>query len=274
MSEFFATEFVSPHVTRVLTPLGDCVYLVEGAERALLLDTGYGIGDLRGYVESLVAPGKPIDVVLSHGHVDHVGGASQWERVYMSHEDLPVEREHGTVACRWDFICQNPKGKDLGITEADLCQQFAGEFLPLGDGDEFDLGDVTVRMIGVPGHTLGMMVPVVLQDRVAVFGDATGEHTMLQFETSLPIASYVESLRRLKSMEHLWDHVVRNHGTHVSPKDLLDRNIWLCERILADEDDKVPAEFFGTECFIASANHEPGVHGNIVYKRSDPRGRA
>ena len=50
----------------------DCasIFLFVGTERALLLDTGIGIGDLKGLVEEITD--KPYDVVLTHGHRDHV----------------------------------------------------------------------------------------------------------------------------------------------------------------------------------------------------------
>ena len=46
----------------------DCasIFLFVGTERALLLDTGIGIGDLKGLVEGITD--KPYDVVLTHGH--------------------------------------------------------------------------------------------------------------------------------------------------------------------------------------------------------------
>ena len=71
---YFTSEKISDHVTRITNPSVVYSYLVEGDERAVLLDTGCGLGDLKAYVESLTD--KPYEVVLTHGHVDHAGGAS------------------------------------------------------------------------------------------------------------------------------------------------------------------------------------------------------
>ena len=46
-------------------------YLLIGEERALLIDCGLGIGDIKGAVEKITD--KPILVVATHGHVDHAG---------------------------------------------------------------------------------------------------------------------------------------------------------------------------------------------------------
>lgn len=58
------------------------MYLLEGRDRALLLDTGYGAGNLRSFVETLTS--KPIIVVNTHFHRDHAGGNGEFEEVLMS----------------------------------------------------------------------------------------------------------------------------------------------------------------------------------------------
>lgn len=56
-------------------------YLLIGEERALLIDCGLGIGDIKGAVEKITD--KPITVVATHGHVDHAGGDGQFEKIYV-----------------------------------------------------------------------------------------------------------------------------------------------------------------------------------------------
>ncbi|MCJ7550582.1 MAG: MBL fold metallo-hydrolase, partial [Anaerolineae bacterium] len=59
----------------------DCasVFLLIGQDKAMLIDTGMGIGDLRGAVRKITD--KPLVVVISHGHVDHTGNARQFEEI-------------------------------------------------------------------------------------------------------------------------------------------------------------------------------------------------
>ena len=64
-----------------------CIWLVEGREKALLVDTGLGVGDLRGEVEALTD--KPVIVANTHGHGDHSGGNYAFDRVYMHPAALP-----------------------------------------------------------------------------------------------------------------------------------------------------------------------------------------
>ena len=53
------------------------MYLLEGKEKALLLDTGYGAGNLRAFVEKLTD--KPVIVANSHYHPDHAAGNGEFE---------------------------------------------------------------------------------------------------------------------------------------------------------------------------------------------------
>ena len=63
MQNFFKLQSVTRHISRIILPCGVCVYLVQGTHEAVLLDTGFGIGDLRGFVEQNVT--TPYRVWLS-----------------------------------------------------------------------------------------------------------------------------------------------------------------------------------------------------------------
>ena len=68
-------------------------YLVLGSERALLFDTGNGIGDIRRVVDSLTD--LPVVVVNSHSHYDHVGGNHQFDDIRSVATALTRERSRG-----------------------------------------------------------------------------------------------------------------------------------------------------------------------------------
>jgi hypothetical protein len=62
----FKTEKVSERITRIYAFSSELMYLVEGDDRAALLDSGSGIGFVRPLVEQLTQ--KPVIVLLTHGH--------------------------------------------------------------------------------------------------------------------------------------------------------------------------------------------------------------
>ena len=58
------------------------MFLIVGEEKAMLIDTGYGEGNLREIVEGITD--KPVMVVDTHGHFDHTGGNAWWTDVWMA----------------------------------------------------------------------------------------------------------------------------------------------------------------------------------------------
>lgn len=259
----FKSERVSPHLTRIITPCGVCMYLAEGTERAALLDTGFGFGDLKAFVDALTD--KPYVVLLSHGHMDHAGGAAQFDRVYLNEKDWALEKWHSTRERRiWD-VEHGPGGMPAGVTEADFLPSRTQAYLPLEEGDDFDLGGVTVRPVAAPGHTAGSLIFLIPEDRIAIFGDACGEHTLLLFDESAPIAAYRSGLLHVQGFAEEFDTVLRNHGSFSSPKQILADNIELCEEILAGRDAAIASGFMGRPGCLGRPEKHPGKVGNILY---------
>lgn len=98
------------------------VVLLEGRDRAMLIDTGTGDVDLRGPVERLTS--KKLLVAHSHTHSDHVGGDPQFtgrERTSVIAHDLDAVRSA------------------MGLAHID-------------DVGTIDLGDRIIDVIAIPGH--------------------------------------------------------------------------------------------------------------------------
>ena len=76
-------------------------YLVIGTEKAALLDGLSGLGDLRGYAESLTD--KPILPLFTHGHVDHIGALYQFDRAWLHPNDWYMLGSNGSREARWGF---------------------------------------------------------------------------------------------------------------------------------------------------------------------------
>lgn len=67
-----------------------------------------GFGDLRGFVESLT--GKSYVGLLSHGRMDHAGGAGQFETVYLNQRDWELEKWRATRERRVWAVHHGPGG--------------------------------------------------------------------------------------------------------------------------------------------------------------------
>ena len=103
-----------------------CCYLLEGSEKAMLIDTAYGKGDLRSVVEGITK--KPLIVVNTHSHYDHSGGNRFWDTVWMGESG-----ERDAV-----------RSKKLSYPHY--------EIKTLTDGQIFDLGGRTVKCIAIGAH--------------------------------------------------------------------------------------------------------------------------
>ena len=60
---------------------GTIVNLIIGEQKAALIDTGCGIGNLRKTVEEVTK--KPVIVINTHTHSDHLGGNCQFDKIAM-----------------------------------------------------------------------------------------------------------------------------------------------------------------------------------------------
>lgn len=261
----FRAERVSEHITRIYAFSAELMYLVEGDREAVLLDSGSGIGFVRPFVEKLTS--KPIKVLLTHGHVDHAMGASEFstESVYISQKDAYIYREHCTHKFRSEaFLLMGEKG--ISITENDFTPVVPIEnYHDLVEGDIFDLGGISIEIYACPGHTKGSLVMLMPEERILLLGDACNGYTFMFQDYSLTIEDYHASLIGIKNkLEGKYDRVLASHGNGELAREIISENILLCENLLKGISDKIPMIFRGDAGWVASGTAKPG-HGNIVY---------
>jgi glyoxylase-like metal-dependent hydrolase (beta-lactamase superfamily II) len=135
-----------PGVVRIRDYLGyNCAYFLKGEKKVAVIDTAMGDGNLRKIVGKH-AGGLSIELILTHGHIDHVLSANQFQTVYMNRKDV------GSL----------PKAVN------------ADSFKDIRTGDTFDLGGTTLKAYELPGHTAGSMVFLCPEKRILFTGDAVG----------------------------------------------------------------------------------------------------
>ncbi len=268
--DFYTNEKVTEHITRIRAFWDDaCMYYVRGKESGLLIDTGYGFGHLKEYVDALVK--QPYEVVLTHGHLDHAGGAGEWKHLYMNLLDLDLYEKHGTLEERNNFLKNYVP--DLDSYDSSLfVEKHDNHFMDLKDEQMFDLGDVHVQAYHAPGHTKGMTVLLVKEDRTIVFGDACGVFTLFCIPEATSLEEYLDTLKKLKDLIPQYDRILRQHGTCESPLSLVDEDLDIVKSIIDGTDDKQPYEFNGQKCFVARkidlntrGQRVDGKEGNVIY---------
>lgn len=146
------------------------MHLIIGPEKAMLIDTGYGLGDTKGLV-SMLSGGKPLIVVNTHGHCDHAYGNCRFERVYCHEYDVPMLEQQDEHI--WDYLFdENGSCIWLEFDKSDLPIFKPYEIVGVKDGHLFDLGGgYEVELIWLGGHTAGQAAFLDRRNRILFSGD-------------------------------------------------------------------------------------------------------
>lgn len=171
-------------------------YVVIGEEKALVIDTMMGYENVKSIVETLT--NKPIIVVNTHGHCDHIFGNVYFDQVYINLKDIELAEEH--IA----FEEYQRVLNGLGLKTA--------KFMPICDGDSIDLGGIKIDVIETPGHTPGGVCLLDSKNRILFTGDTIIEQTWMQLEESLPMSTLLESLTKIQKVRHKFDVVLTGHS--------------------------------------------------------------
>lgn len=171
-------------------------YLLNGAERSLLIDTGLGICNIYDEVKKLTD--KPITAVATHIHWDHIGGHKYFSDFYTHGDELdwlkgkfplPLNVVKEMVLDR----CDPPEGYDINSYE--LFQGTPARILK--DGDTIDIGGRTVKVIHTPGHSPGHMCLWEKERGYLFTGDLVYKDTLLAYYPSTDPNAYLDSLEKI-----------------------------------------------------------------------------
>ena len=155
-------------------------YVVEGDDKVCVIDTMNGFTDIKSYIRKFTD--KPIVVVNTHGHPDHIFGNVYFDEAYLHPKDLELAESFVTSP---DF--------------AAACEKYGlvmPPFKPIREGDVIDLGGKTLEVYELPGHTAGGIVLLLKEDRILFTGDAINHHFWMQISSKILTAS-CSSKRRL-----------------------------------------------------------------------------
>lgn len=266
-------RLVKPGVWAMDDYSGASYYLVEGKERALVIDTGMGDSAILPLLRTLTE--KPLALAVTHAHGDHMRHADEFDRVYLPAAELPaLERLRAT----WQPGLDLPTGK--------LCA--------LADGARLELGGCEVELALCPGHTPGSAVYLDHGHRCVFCGDAFGSglFVLMAVPLALTLGEYHASLqalavrlRRCPDYAYFGGHAIQARGsfqdspflppearpqTYNPPRlQLVEDMAQLCARLLAGQTEGERADFGGSPedpALLASFGS-----ATILYRRSQLR---
>ena len=199
-------------------------FLVEGEEKAALIDTGCGIGHLADTVRELTD--KPLIILVTHGHFDHDGGVKQFPGVpvylhsadgqlkkMMNCDDTNMMRKF-YITSRAPIRCPELDVNELLKLVPSEPQDPIYEYLPMEDGMEFDLGGRVLKVIHTPGHTAGEVSILDETTRTLFSGDTANVGIILMRQPDNGTALIEECNRtmgKLWSMEASFDRLGVGH---------------------------------------------------------------
>ena len=188
---------VFPGVRHLRDEMGVCMTLIEGRDRAMLIDTGYGLHDIKADILRLTD--KPLSVYLTHAHHDHALGAGCFDTVHLNEKDMEIYPFYTDEAHR-KHVLNGAHGKGLAPDEARFFGLSMAKALPILTQTE-ELGDMEVRILPCPGHTQGSTMFYIEKYHLLLTGDNWNPCTWLFFPEALGVREYLHNMRCVQKMD-------------------------------------------------------------------------
>lgn len=158
----------------------ESIYLIEGSDKAVLIDAGTNIKDLDKIVASITD--KPVMLVATHVHPDHTGSSIDcFPEIYLNPADT--------------------------VNIPRFMPNYRGEVRYLKDGEILELGGRQLEVVFTPGHTPGSTT---FMDKDAAYGfsgDSFGSGNLLlttNFSTLLATLEKTSGMMEKYGIEQLY----------------------------------------------------------------------
>ena len=91
----------------------------------------------------------------------------------------------------------------------------------LEDGQEIDLGDLTLKVIWMPGHTQGSILLLLKEERILFTGDAINRHLWMQLGDSTDLETLANNLDGVMYLAEEADVILHGHNRGTDPISLM-----------------------------------------------------
>ena len=215
-------------------------YLIVGTKQAVLFDTGMGIASIRKVTTQLTL--RPVVVLNSHTHNDHVGG--NWEFLFVYGMDTAFTRANAKGS-REDAQAE--------IAPGEICGDLPKGFNPktyttkpwrisrfVNDGFKINLGGRTVEIIATPGHTPDAICLLDRANGLLFTGDTYYPAPIWLYRPETNLDEYVASVKRLAALAPQVKLVLGAHNIPVAQPDVLPKLVEAIQAVRAGKGEVKP----------------------------------
>ena len=198
-------------------------YLVLGEEKAVIIDTGNGIGDIKAVVDGITD--LPVMVLNTHTHGDHIGSNHQFEEVLVYETEFSKERAKNgqTREQMGHYLNEEMVWKAL----PDYLDVEAWRIHPfnvakwLKEGDIIDLGGRTLDVIHTPGHSPDSICILDRMNKIFWTGDSFYPAPIYIYAPTTSLDQFIESFRKITALIPEYEWVMPSHNEPKMEKHLI-----------------------------------------------------
>ncbi len=210
-------------------------YLIVGSKRALLFDTGLGVGRISEVVRQLTK--LPITVLNSHTHFDHTGGNAEFQDILGMDTDYTRRSAEGGLdpfardLLEPERLCGTPPKGVHGPapTRAFHITRF------IHDGEPIDLGGRVLEVVATPGHTPDSLCLADRTNGLLFTGDTFYLGPIYLFMEETDFEAYAKSVQRLAALAPALDLVLTAHNVPAAQPEQLTKLAEAVRKIRAGE---------------------------------------
>ena len=219
-NEWFEVRQVEPGVFAISEPRqyeGVTSFLIVGSQRAVLFDSGLGVGRMSAVVAKLTP--LPVTVLNSHTHFDHVGGNAEFADV--RNLDLPYSlassrgevdaalAEYAGPTLSAERVCgELPKA----VTSREYRIPTWRIHRHVEDNERFDLGNRTLEVLQTPGHTPDSICLLDRANGLLFTGDTYYSDQIYLWAPGTALDDYRTSIDRLAALRPQLKTLFPAHG--------------------------------------------------------------
>lgn len=181
------------------------LHLIIGDDKVVLVDTGFGQSSILDFIQTHIdITNKELIVVNTHTHVDHCRGNFAFDEIYLYPDNILKD---GSLIGYHSYAHIDPRADFKRRFNIEIEAPFPVRtydhitYRSLVEGDYFDLGNVTLRVIETPGHTLADIGLYWEEEQIFIAGDTFDTLIWAYFDNAAKRSQYLATIDKVLQLQ-------------------------------------------------------------------------